>query len=366
MRARASILFLWALTASAAPLEYASNADLRTVVQLQGDQANFAFGFRDTRGALAEWSWSDRLRAMQSSSKAFGLIGKDPKNFSATPEELRAAFFRKHPLVGVVPDYAAIIAEYREFARPLHERWKSKSQGDGLSGRAALELLLVFLQDFPYGRPGQVVDSRLIADLLVPPQVFLNGWGDCDSKSLVMASVLSFEPEYDGKMAMILVPGHALLGLEIEPRAYDEFYEYRNRKYVVAEPTGLGRTPLGRKNSPYTTILAVDPLPAIASLKEKRREENSNFVDFSRPKEGVITSAPPVTATNEALRALTRADCSPRGVLTDTVSPYSKIRVQSCYISQGKEILKDGPEVEFDREGRPSVRRVYRRGQLLR
>ncbi len=330
------IVFLLTLSRLQAiePGGYDRKPDLKAQSEIVGSRIVFRYGFKDLNGEYQEWSWEDDYEKLRGLGEQFGVRTKD---VSTDPG---AKLFQKHPLVGVIPDYGKLVALYQGTVVEIHRHWSKTVEAQKLSRRQSIDLLLRFLQDYPYGIPPSKIGERYIGGLLVPPMSLEAGWADCDSKSLLLATVLSFDPYFRNKMAMILVPGHALLGIEMPVQSYDETYEYQNRNFVVAEPTGLGRTPFGRKNSPYSKLLAIIPLigPAISDV----------------PGTAAVSSG--------GLQALTEADCPDEGLLVEFFSNVEKAKVQACMLKVGTEFIKHGPLLKYDPSGAPKEKERYNRG----
>jgi hypothetical protein len=332
----------------AAPELYQKKPDIKTEATEIGDLTFFTFGFKDKTGSYHEWKWNNSTEKMRKLSQDFGLYNKNPKGFTYSPGELPEGLYKDHFVMGVLPDYNALVEHYYYSVISLYKNWKRFVKQGNLSKRESIELLLRFFQDFPYGVPPVTYEKRLISGLFVPPLIFKKGWADCDSKSLLMATVLAHDDYFKDKLAMILVPGHALLGLNIRPQVYDESYKHRGKTYVVAEPTGLGKTPLGRKNSPYKKILAIEPIrfifPTIASNP---------------------SSQPSASPDSYQLRVLTADDCKGGAILIDYISAVENSRVQMCQIKIDGVYIKHGIEVLFNSTGRPKSMSVYNKGTKL-
>ncbi len=311
------ILNLWAIE----PTGYEKKPHLKAKVDIVGSQIFFHYGFRDLKGVYQEWSWQDDYTKLKSLSEQFDL-----------------ALFVKHPLVGLIPDYDKILSLYQSTVSEIYRHWSRSVEAEKLTRRESIELLLRFLQDYPYGIPPSKIGEKYIGGLLVPPLSLESGWADCDSKSILMATILSYDPYFKDKMAMILVPGHALLGIEVVTQPYDETYEYRNRTFVAAEPTGLSRTPFGRRNSPYSNLLAIIPLTG--------------------PDRPVVESF----ATETGFKALVESDCPDQGLLVEYVSEIEKGKVQVCMLKSGADFIKHGPLLKYDSTGRPKEKENYNRG----
>jgi hypothetical protein len=339
-------------SAKAVPELYEKKEGITTDKVKAGSRTFFTFGFKDLDGTYREWNWAESNRNIQEKGLAFGLTGKDPNNFSYYSEELSLAMFKEHPQLGVIPDYSLLVSYYGDFVRPLYEKWKKTSGERSLGKRESIELLLQFFQDYPYGVPPNIKNDRFTAGLFVAPYVFNEGYGDCDSKALLMASVLSHDQFFKDRLAMILVPGHALLGLNMRPSVYDETFKYRHSKYIVAEPTGLARTPFGRKNSPYKKVLGIEPIRLqVASIP-------STSI-------GSISTSDTQDIKPIALKVLENADCPDGALLIDYVSPSSNRRIQMCQIKVNGQYIKHGPEVMFSSSGSPESIKVYKNGAEL-
>ncbi len=315
------------------PRAYQKKPDIKSEAVVVGSQIFFKYGFKDPKGVYQEWSWQDDYTKLKNLSDQFGVVGKDG--------DLGLGFFVKHPLVGLLPDYNKILTHYQSTVLEIYRHWNRIVETEKLNRRESIDLLLRFLQDYPYGIPPSELGGKIIGGLLVPPLSLISSWADCDSKSILMATILSLDPYFKDKMAMILVPGHALLGLEVVTQPYDETYEYRNRTFVAAEPTGLSRTPFGRRNSPYSDVLAIIPLTG--------------------PEATIVENVP----TNNGLKALTQSDCPEEGLLVEYYSNLDKGKVQVCMLKVGSDFIKNGPLLKYDASGQPKVKETYNRGMKL-
>jgi hypothetical protein len=76
-----------------------------------------------------------------------------------------------------------------------------------------------------------------IDGVIVPTQVAVDNWGDCDSKSVLFAVLwTSLSAE---RTLLILVPGHMFAAVPGRPRYSAEAgIEYEGRPYLCLEPVG--------------------------------------------------------------------------------------------------------------------------------
>ena len=69
-----------------------------------------------------------------------------------------------------------------------------------------------------------------------PLQTILGGWGDCDTKTGTLASILRNWVQM--RMVGLALPEHYLLAILRIPNKGDLFIEYQGLQYVVVEPAG--------------------------------------------------------------------------------------------------------------------------------
>ena len=109
--------------------------------------------------------------------------------------------------------------------------------------RIYVNLLLSWVQSIPYNELEDRTTSNG-AGYLPPLGVITNNQGDCDSKSVLMASLIrSLLP--DVPMVMIYLPEHALLGISMPHRSDEPTYTFEGIDYLLMEPTGPAVMPIG-------------------------------------------------------------------------------------------------------------------------
>ncbi len=87
------------------------------------------------------------------------------------------------------------------------------------------------------------VDGRVTAGYSPPMEVFIEGRGDCDAKSGLLASILLNWDKV--RIIGVGIPGHYLLGVLQHPARGDAFIEYEGMNYVLVEPAGPAWLPPG-------------------------------------------------------------------------------------------------------------------------
>lgn len=302
------------------------------------DDYLFQYTFKDHQNALQEFQWQYNKWKINNYILSFGLKAKQGTQFRVDNNELQQSDMY---LEGgdLYFKYDQVINNSKSIVAPLYLRFKSYIQAHQLKRREQVELIMRFLQDIPYYIPPMNYQDRFIGGLFPPSEVLKHGKGDCDSKSVLMAAILSHDPFYYDKLAMILVPGHALLAIEAPPLAYDQYIEFQGRTFVYAEPVGPRRTPFGKTNSPYSTSIEVFPLklypPALPTSKP-----NSN-------------SKGPL-------------NCPDGGLLIEYERPFAPEIVKSCQIKIEGNYVKHGPTVVINKEnGQEKSRERYHKGSKL-
>lgn len=314
-----------------------------------GNKYLFEYQFKDEKNLLQKWQWAVPIDNNDYVTSRFGIpldrirgdqikiVSHDMRYFVEDQGVLR-------------PDYSGLLNLYRPISKPLFNLYSLHVQKNNLKGRAKIEFLLRFLQDYPYGLVPENFDNRFVNGLLPVSEIFKTGWADCDSKSLLMATILSYDSDFKNKMAMIGVPGHALLGIQGIPRPYEKYVTYRGKKYIYAEPVGVVRTPFGRTNSPYTRSIQVYPLETY-DYGETESSPNIELV------EDIKTD----NVNSPTVSGLTESDC-PSGAFLLKYDLPDGTKKQQCAVSKSGEIINHGPSIIFDASGNIVDRAVFEMG----
>lgn len=104
-----------------------------------------------------------------------------------------------------------------------------------------------------YKQPDPVYKGTHTGGLLPPITAVLVGWGDCDTKTGLIGSILSNWAQM--KMVGVSVPGHYLMGVLLIPDKGDLFLEYQGLQYVLIEPAGPAWLPPGQVGEETTLLL---------------------------------------------------------------------------------------------------------------
>jgi hypothetical protein len=126
---------------------------------------------------------------------------------------------------------------------------KKSYESEDLVG-AALSLVQTALI---YHVPPAVEGDVHTGGMAPPVKALVRGWGDCDSKSALMGSILKHWPSI--RLLGVAVPEHYLLAVLRSPGKGDAFVEYEGSQYVLVEPAGPAWLPPGRVASSTMALL---------------------------------------------------------------------------------------------------------------
>lgn len=127
---------------------------------------------------------------------------------------------------GISVDYPARVERYAAGMAPVSAALRRN--GDTL--RQTVERVATFLQAIPYD---ELNDVR--AGYLPPAEMLAENRGDCDTKSVAMASILR---NFGIETAFVVAGTHVFAAVNIPPKNGDSLILVGNTNYVVVDPTG--------------------------------------------------------------------------------------------------------------------------------
>jgi hypothetical protein len=230
------------------PSKYQKTPLTRQSVEITKKTYSFKYKFSSPSNEWFEWSWKyKRLETIEMINK-FGISKSIFEPFQATEKNVKSrnriiktSLFKKEGNV-ISPDFNRMIPFYMGFTSPLYAL-TIRTLGKDSTPRERVEFLLRFVQDIPYGIPPTRSNSKVISGVLSPPQIFIEKWGDCDSKVLLLSSILAHEPRY--KILLLHLDKHLLMAFEGRPHPNDAYIIFQGKNFILADPTGPARLPLG-------------------------------------------------------------------------------------------------------------------------
>jgi hypothetical protein len=152
----------------------------------------------------------------------------------------------------ILVDFAAATKALQEPMRGV-ARALGATPGVADNDRARVALALAFFQQIPYAALG---DGDVRGnDFLPGPALLAQNRGDCDSKAVALAAVLRTYAPWR-KLAMVSMPGHAVLGVDLPVLPGEQAVRAQARQYVIMEASGPLMAPIGNVDHRTAKYLA--------------------------------------------------------------------------------------------------------------
>jgi hypothetical protein len=230
------------------------NAELARLVDAEVSARGLGPWFRvEFYGAGGHrWSW-ELPAGMEASRKERALAAIEDlkawidRELPGHDERIRSAIYKRHGLLlkgnTLSIDYEQLI---RDGTAPLSDCFQAlAASGRGSSVRQFMGLLLAFYQELGYEVPPDEEEGRQTMGLRVPTDVLVSGRGDCDSKAVAFASMWRRLPTH---LVFIVVPNHALVGVEAPALPGEQTVRVGNRTFVLCEVAGPAKRRPGEKS----------------------------------------------------------------------------------------------------------------------
>ncbi|MFA6318063.1 MAG: hypothetical protein WC943_11640 [Elusimicrobiota bacterium] len=204
----------------------------------------------DVDGSLREFGYSKK--ELDAVFEKYGKQGQ-----AAYEEQVKLYFvsrgFKQVDKGTVAVDVPQLIWRNMKRVNGLALAIQRLGEGHGYDSEEVIGAATAMVQTaLAYRIPPDAERGRRIGGVHPPPQLLYDGWGDCDSKSALLAAILS---NWKGiKGVGVALPRHFLLGIARLPRQGDVFLEHKGVQYVLIEPAGPAWLPIGQV-SDYTTDL---------------------------------------------------------------------------------------------------------------
>lgn len=141
--------------------------------------------------------------------KGFKIIGR--RNYMVNKRILEMVF--------TIVDYKKVFSWSQKFFPSLTE--KLITSANILKGTDPLHKFLCFVQHIKFKKPPNYYKSKFINNFFTPIVCLYEKYGDCDTKSILLAEFLSAIPNTNEKIAILLVRekglSHALLAVKRNP-----------------------------------------------------------------------------------------------------------------------------------------------------
>jgi hypothetical protein len=203
--------------------------------------------------ALQRW----RDNATQSSYRLAVASGKSQAQVNAAAAAIQKEYLQKlrdylqsrgfllEPGGVTRIDMPAVVRRNGPLAKPIAQVFDRFATSHGYQSMDIVGAVLSFAQTaVEYKEPADVYKGKHTGGILPPITTVVLGWGDCDTKTGMTASILSNWDQM--RMVGISVPGHYLMGVLQIPDKGDLFVEYQGLQYILLEPAGPGWFPPGQ------------------------------------------------------------------------------------------------------------------------
>lgn len=117
-----------------------------------------------------------------------------------------------------------------------------------------------------YQVPADLEGGKHTGGILPPAMAMVRGWGDCDTKTALLASILSNWSSM--RIVGIAVPEHYLMAILRLPAQGEVFVEWQGLRYVLIEPAGPAWLPPGQ--------VGVDTMPMLQAAEGFQVEPFTN------------------------------------------------------------------------------------------
>lgn len=234
------------------PKDYSCNSHVKYLVDTANGQYRISYTFKDQNDIQRTFDFAFRKTQTIKDIARYGVPVSFFDNLSGTiatsksrMKAIKKGFYVQSENV-LKPDRSAIVSYYRPYCRAIAGGIISLLAEDGNDNRLSrIEMAMKFVQDIPYGVP-QIKDSTWeIYGIYTPPEVLVKMYGDCDSKAILFACILSYL--IDSKDILFLFQGHdhALVAIKGTPDLKQKYIEVDKAKYIIVDVTGPSRLALG-------------------------------------------------------------------------------------------------------------------------
>jgi len=243
------------------PERYYANSHVSSDVEVTEGEYHISFQFKGHKKTDREVTWTYNEQPTDKDILRFGVPKSmfDPyypidSVIQKRNAQMKAGMFEQEGRY-LRPSLPVMVNYYKPYLQPI-ARSLADFLGESGTFRERIELLIKFCQDIPYGIPPKQIGNKYIGGVFPPPQVFINMFGDCDSKAVIFCSAASHYNKTD--IILLYETGHVMPAVKGLPRPYDNFYTYKNEKYILAETSGPGRSNLGMVKDPYRNFKRVE------------------------------------------------------------------------------------------------------------
>lgn len=267
------ILLLFSVAATTAfaqaPKDYACNPDVICTGDTLNGRYNISYTFKDQKDVLRTFKFSFEMKNTLKDIARFGVPTSYFENISATTtmtkerkKAIKKGFYTQSGNF-LKPDRSAMVSFYRPYCRSIAGGIIYTLLNEGSDNRInRIEMAMKFVQDIPYGVPEIADTTWEVYGIYTPPEVLIRMYGDCDSKAILFACILTYL--VDAKDILFLFQGHnhALIAIKGNPSTKQKYIEINKIKYILADVTGPSRLAWGDDGNKFDAAVGykVEPV----------------------------------------------------------------------------------------------------------
>lgn len=270
MRKLILTLFAFATTSlfAQAPKDYACNEHVICTGDTLNGKYNISYTFKDQKEILRTFKFSFDMNSTLKDIARFGVPTSFFSNISVTTmtKERKKAIKKGLYIQSgnlLKPDRSAIVSFYRPYCSSIAGGIIYTLMNEGTDNRInRIEMAMKFVQDIPYGVPEIADTTWEVYGIYTPPEVLIRMYGDCDSKAILFACILTYL--IDAKDILFLFQGHnhALVAIKGTPNLKQKYIEINKIKYILADVTGPSRLAWGDDGNKFDAAVGykVEPV----------------------------------------------------------------------------------------------------------
>lgn len=256
------------------PKNHSVNSHVNISSSVNGEKFTISFTFKDHKANDRNFNYSFLQSHGNELIDKYGVPKSVFESYYYTSEEEQIEIQNKRDIIikdglfkidgdYIIIDEVSYVKFYLSFAKPVAEyivNCLKETNSDTTIDRVRFTLSMV--QDIPYGVPSFDTDEWLYQGVATPPEIMLLGFGDCDSKSFLFASILSFLIPLE-RLKIIKVPHHCLTAIKVEGIDVGESIDIEGEKYLLTEVAGPGRKDIGDVGKDYQVeeVISLDQVP---------------------------------------------------------------------------------------------------------
>ena len=197
----------------------------------------------------------------------FGIPKSLLDEFEITPEAeayraetLKNGFFKVTGNNIVIDMNAAVNYYAPGYCKPIAEMLIENLRKNNLDTRHhRIEIAMKFTQDIPYAIPDNYEKKKYTGGALCPPELLVEGYGDCDSKTILFAGILAYMIN-PNDILFVGQTNHMLAAIENESIPGGTHFNFDEKKYYIAETAGPGRHAFGEKGKDFQSAANFEKL----------------------------------------------------------------------------------------------------------